>query len=106
MNSNFTKIVRILLGLILIVFGANKIYSFIPLPAPPPQAADFIHSLTETGYVLTVVAIFEIIIGLMLILKLWVPFALLVLVLESARDSKREVCAIVDFRCSGRGGGW
>ena len=80
MNSNFTKIVRILLGLILIVFGANKIYSFIPLPTPPPQAADFIHSLTETGYVLTVVAIFEIVIGLMLILKLWVPFALLVLV--------------------------
>jgi len=80
MNSKFTQIIRIALGLILIVFGANKIYSFIPLPHPPQQASDFMNSLADTGYVLTVVAIFEILIGLMLILRLWVPFALLVLV--------------------------
>lgn len=80
MNSKFTKIIRIVLGLILIVFGANKIYSFIPLPQPPADAASFMESLADTGYVLTVVAILEIIIGLMLVLKLWVPFALLVLV--------------------------
>jgi len=80
MNSKFTQIVRILLGLILVVFGANKIYSFIPLPSPPPEAASFMTSLAATGYALTVVAILEIIIGLMLIFRLWVPFALLVLV--------------------------
>lgn len=80
MNSRFTQIVRIVLGLILVVFGANKIYSFIPLPQPPAEAADFMSSLADTGYILTVVAILEIIIGLMLIFKLWVPFALLVLV--------------------------
>lgn len=80
MNSKFTRIVRILLGIILIIFGANKIYSFIPLPQPPAQAADFIESLSNTGYMLVVVAIIEICIGLMLILKLWVPFALMVLV--------------------------
>jgi hypothetical protein len=34
MNSNFTNIIRIALGLILIVFGINEIYSFIPLPQP------------------------------------------------------------------------
>lgn len=80
MNSKFTKIIRIVLGLILIVFGANKIYSFIPLPQPPAEAASFMNSLADTGYVLTVIAILEIIIGLMLVLKLYVPFALLVLV--------------------------
>lgn len=80
MNSKFTQIVRIVLGLILIVFGANKIYSFIPLPQPPEAAANFMNSLADTGYILTVVAIFEIIIGLMLILRLWVPFVLLLLV--------------------------
>lgn len=80
MNSKFTQIVRILLGLILIVFGANKIYSFIPLPQPPQAAADFIASLADTGYILTLVAIFEIIIGLLLIFRLWVPFVLLLLV--------------------------
>ncbi|MXN93242.1 DoxX family membrane protein [Flavobacterium sp. Sd200] len=80
MNSQFTKIIRILLGLILIVFGTNKIYAFIPLPQPPAEAARFMESLADTGYVLTVVAILEIMIGIMLILKLYVPFALLVLV--------------------------
>jgi len=80
MNSKFTQIIRILLGLILIMFGANKIHPFIPLPQPPQAAADFMASLADTGYVLTVVAIFEIIIGLLLLTKKWVPFALLVLV--------------------------
>lgn len=80
MNSKFTQIVRILLGIILIVFGANKIYTFIPLPQPPAEASDFLDSLMDTGYMLTLIAILEICIGLMLILKLWVPFSLLVLV--------------------------
>jgi len=80
MNSKFTQIVRILLGIILVVFGANKLYPFIPLPAPPEAAGNFMDSLAATGYVLTVVAGLEIIIGLMLIFRLWVPFALLVLV--------------------------
>lgn len=80
MNSKFTQIVRILLGLILIAFGANKIYSFIPLPQPPPQAADFMASLADTGYILTFVAFFEIVIGFMLLCRIWVPFVLLLLV--------------------------
>jgi putative oxidoreductase len=80
MKSKFTHVVRIVLGLILIVFGVNKLYNFIPLPQPPQQAADFMSSLIETGYVLPVVAILEIIIGLMLLSRFWVPFALVVLV--------------------------
>lgn len=79
MNSQFTQITRTLLGLILIVFGANKIYSFIPLPQPPLEAASFLNSLMDTGYMLTLIAIVEICIGLLLVLKLWVPFALIVL---------------------------
>lgn len=80
MNSKFTQIVRIVLGIILIAFGVNKIYTFIPLPALPPDAAGFLHSLMDTGYMLNVVALLEICIGVMLLLKLWTPFSLLVLV--------------------------
>jgi len=80
MDSKFTKIVRIALGIILVVFGANKIYSFIPLPQPPPEAASFLNSLADTGYILLLVAVFEIIIGLMLLFKIWAPFVLLLLV--------------------------
>ena len=80
MNSKFTKIVRILLALILIAFGVNKLYSFIPLPKPTAEAASFLSSLADTGYVITVVAIAEIFIGMLLLFKKWVPFLLLLLV--------------------------
>lgn len=79
MDSNFTKIARILLGLALILFGINKFYSFIPMPQPPQHAAEFLGSLSETGYLMTFVAVLEIVIGLMLLFNLWVPFALLLL---------------------------
>lgn len=80
MNSQFTKIIRILLGIILLLFGANKIYQFIPLPQPSTEASNFMESLINTGYMLTLIAVAEILIGLLLITKIWVPFALLVLV--------------------------
>jgi uncharacterized membrane protein YphA (DoxX/SURF4 family) len=79
MNSQFTTITRILLGLILVAFGINKLYEFIPLPEPPRVASELMASMANTGYVLNLVAIFEIIIGLMLIFRLWVPFVLLIL---------------------------
>ncbi|WP_294823492.1 DoxX family membrane protein [uncultured Flavobacterium sp.] len=80
MNSQFTKIIRIMLGLILIAFGTNKLYAFIPLPQPSPEAASFMESLANTGYVITIIAIAEIMIGIFLLIKVWVPFVLLLLV--------------------------
>ena len=82
MNSQFTKIVRILLALILLAFGLNKLLPtpFIPLPTPPEKAMSFMTSLGETGYVLKLVGIMEILIGILLLLKKWVPFALILLV--------------------------
>ena len=80
MNSMFTKIVRILLGVILIVFGLNKFMGFIPLPDLPEKAGAFMSSLGDTGYVLPFVGILEIAIGAMLLLKKWVAFALILLV--------------------------
>ena len=79
MNSMFTKIVRILLGIILLVFGANKFFSFIPLPELPEQANNFMTSLGSTGYVLKIVGVLEIVIGALLLMKKWVAFALTLL---------------------------
>jgi len=75
MNSKFTMIVRVLLGLILVVSGLNKFIQFIPTPA-----STFIDSLGQLDYVFPVVGVFELIIGGMLLVKRWVPFALLLLV--------------------------
>lgn len=79
MNSMFTKIARILLGLMLIIFGANKLFPFIPMEPPTGAAGDFMNSLGATGYIFPVIGVLEIIIGLLLLLKKWVAFALILL---------------------------
>ncbi|NNT71253.1 DoxX family membrane protein [Flavobacterium sp. IMCC34852] len=79
MNSMFTKIVRIALGLTLVVFGANKLINFIPMEAPTGSAGDFMSSLNATGYIFPVLGVLEVIIGAMLLLKKWVAFALILL---------------------------
>lgn len=81
MNSQFTKIVRILLGLALVVFGANMIFHFIPMDQPDANTAagQFMNSLGSTGYIFPVVGVLEVIIGAMLLLKKWVAFALILL---------------------------
>src|SRR6478672_11922575 len=82
MNSQFTTTVRILLGIILLLFGCNKLMPepFIPLPDLPKDAADFMSSLGSTGYVLKTLGVIEIGIAVLLLMKKWVAFALIVLV--------------------------
>lgn len=81
MNSTFTKILRIILALGLIFFGINKFiqFDFMPPPDLPAQAENFMSSLTATGYVLPIVGALEVLIGLLLLAKKWVPFALVLL---------------------------
>ena len=80
MNSTFTRILRTILGLGLIVFGLVKLiqFDFMPSPTFTDDSSTFMDSL-NTGYVLTVVGILEILIGMLLIFNKWVPFALILL---------------------------
>lgn len=79
MNSMFTNLVRILLGLALLVFGANKLFHFIPMPPPMGSAGAFMNSLGATGYIFPALGILEMCIGIMLLLKKWPAFALTIL---------------------------
>lgn len=79
MNSMFTKIVRILLGIMLVIFGANKFLHFIPMEAPTGSAGEFMNSLGATGYIFPVVGVLEVLIGIMLLVKKWIAFALILL---------------------------
>lgn len=74
MNSMFTKIVRIFLGVILLLSGLNKLFEFVPTPA-----GDLIESFGQVDYIFPVVAIMEICIGAMLLAKKWIAFALILL---------------------------
>lgn len=80
MNSTFTKIIRYLLAVLLIIIGLNKFLNFIPAPEIPADASNFMNSLKATGYVLPVLGVIEITIGLLLLLNRWVAFAVLALV--------------------------
>jgi putative oxidoreductase len=79
MNSRFTAIVRVALGILLVVFGSNKFLHYLPMEAPTGAAGDFMHSLGATGYIFPVVGVLEVFIGVLLLLKRWVPFAMILL---------------------------
>src|SRR5438046_7646197 len=74
-----TIIARILLGLIFVVFGSNIFLHFIPMPPPPPTlAGDFTKALFLSHY-LHVVAVFQIVGGLLLLVGRFVPLGLVLL---------------------------
>lgn len=79
MNSRFTLLVRIVLGIILVIFGSNKFLHFLPLPPPTGSAAEFMDSLKATGYIFPIIGILEVFIGVMLLLQKWVAFVLILL---------------------------
>ena len=72
-------ILRIVLGLILIIFGANKFLNFMPMPPMEGNAATFMGGLGASGYMFPLLGILEILIGILLIMNKAVPFALILL---------------------------
>ncbi len=74
MNSQFTKIVRIFLGIVLLFSGANKFFEIVPNPE-----AEFLDSFGEVSYLLTFVGALEIAIAVLLLAKKWVAFSLILL---------------------------
>ena len=75
MNSKLTMVLRLLLALLLLVFGMNKFFHFIPMDAPP--LGSFMDALFQTGYMFPLIAITEIGVGLLLLLNKWKGFALI-----------------------------
>jgi uncharacterized membrane protein YphA (DoxX/SURF4 family) len=75
-------IVRILLGLGFFVFGLNGFLHFIqePKSTPMPEGAKaFAEAMMRTGYMFQLVAGTQLIAGLLLLLNLFVPLALVLL---------------------------
>ena len=66
MNSKVFLVLRILLGIFILVFGANKFLNFLPPPELGEAAGAYFGALVSTK-TLTLVAIVEILAGLALI---------------------------------------
>lgn len=71
--------VRILLGLVFTVFGANGLHPFLPMPPPPGGVAgQYIIALTQSHFFVVPAAV-QFIGGLLLLVNRYVPLALTIL---------------------------
>jgi hypothetical protein len=81
-NKSFTRhfptVGRILLGLPLFVFGLNAFFNFIPQPKTPmPEGAmAFAGALMNTGYMMQLIGVTQLIVGVLLLANRFVPLAL------------------------------
>ena len=74
-----TIVVRILLGLMFVVFGSNFFLNFIPMPPPPPGlAGDYFKVFAASGYMYVIGAV-QLLSGLLLLIGRFVPLALTLL---------------------------
>lgn len=82
-------IIRVGLGLLLLTFGLNKFFWFMPDFdfTGYPEAEHLFRALrfsgqeaTGKGYVMNLVGLTEVAVGLLLVIKKWVPLALVMLV--------------------------
>lgn len=74
---NTIKIIQKLFGLMLILFGLNTLFSFLPIPEKEGFALDFLHTLHEAKYIFPIVAAIMIGSGTLLLLNKWVAIGLL-----------------------------
>jgi len=72
-------IARILLGLILLVFGLNSFLQFMPMPQMSAEAGEFMGALAKAGYFFPFIATIEIVIGVLLLINKYTVMALIVL---------------------------
>jgi uncharacterized membrane protein YphA (DoxX/SURF4 family) len=79
--KNFSGIffARIVLALILIVFGSNKFLHFMPMFKDNTRAVEFFNGMINSGYLFPLLGVIEMLVGILLITKKAVPFALIVL---------------------------
>src|SRR5881396_4102065 len=74
-----TVIVRVLLGLMFVVFGSNIFLHFLPMPPlPATLAGDFSKALMQSHYIY-VIGMLQVIGGLLLLIGRYVPLGLTLL---------------------------
>jgi len=74
-----STIISILLGLILITFGLNKFYEFMPVMELSAPGLEFMGAFVKIGYGMTIVAIVEIATGILIATNKFRALALVIL---------------------------
>lgn len=79
LNRFVTPAVRVLFGLVFLVFGLNGFLGFLPQPPVPDAAGAFLGALAETGYMFPVIKGIEVLAGILLLSNRLVALALALL---------------------------
>jgi len=79
MKAKIDMVAQALLGLVFFVFGLNGFFNFLPMPEMEGDAAAYMGGLMAAGYFLPVLKIVEVVAGLLLLIRLYSPLALLLL---------------------------
>jgi len=77
MNSKITMVLRLLLAIILLVFGLNKFFNFMPMPPMEGPPGEFMGALGNTGYMFPLIALTEVIAGALLLVNKFKGLALI-----------------------------
>ncbi len=79
MKSKALLAIRILYGLLFVVFGLNGFLQFIPVPPMPEKAAAFMGGLMQSGYFFPLLKATEIICGALVLAGFFAPLALVIM---------------------------
>jgi len=77
-SRHVPTVARYLLGLPLLVFGLNGFLNFIPQPTTPlPEGAvAFVGALVNSGYMMNLIGLTQLVVGAFLVINRFVPLAL------------------------------
>lgn len=78
MKSRFTRIIEILFGILLVMFGLNALFAFLPIPEKEGFALEYLSILHQSGYLFPMIAAIMTSSGLLLLTNRAVAFALLI----------------------------
>lgn len=78
MRINMVRVLQIVFGLILVLFGLNGFISFLPIPEKQGFAFEFLHTLHQARYIFPVVATIMTTTGVLLLLNRGVNFGLFI----------------------------
>ena len=79
MKTKIDLVLRLILGVILLIFGLNTFIQFMPMPEPPEGAGKLLWAFAESGYIFPMIGVVKIVVGLLLLINRYVALALLLL---------------------------
>ena len=73
------RILRVFTGIIMVFFGSNRLITFLPEPPWPQRAQEFLDALVNSGFVMNLIGITDVLVGLLLIFNRYVALALIIM---------------------------